>query len=111
MDGDWRTAKYSGLYGYDLRTGKWTMLQYVTNAPYAILIVKRSCYKGPFPRARLSFLHALVNTFQASECLSLNVWNLIYLLRPFNGFRTEPKEALHFRWPERRNISFRYVGV
>lgn len=29
VDGDWQTAKYSGLYSYDLRTGKWSMLQYV----------------------------------------------------------------------------------
>ena len=27
VDGDWNTPKYSGLFGYDLRTGKWNALQ------------------------------------------------------------------------------------
>lgn len=38
VDGDWQTAKYSGLYSYDLRSGKWSMLQYV----YQLLLVNNA---------------------------------------------------------------------
>jgi muskelin len=27
LDGDWTSTKYSGLYSYNVRTGKWKMLQ------------------------------------------------------------------------------------
>ncbi|KAH9944718.1 Muskelin N-terminus-domain-containing protein [Amylocystis lapponica] len=29
VDGDWEQCKYSGLYGYDIRTGTWELFQYV----------------------------------------------------------------------------------
>ncbi|KAL5523551.1 hypothetical protein ACEPAG_7724 [Sanghuangporus baumii] len=31
VDDEWKTPKYSGLYSYDLRTDKWTMLQTTTS--------------------------------------------------------------------------------
>jgi len=27
VDGDWDSAKYSGLYSYNVRTSKWKLLQ------------------------------------------------------------------------------------
>ena len=29
VDGEWTSVKYSGLYCYDIRSGKWAMLQSV----------------------------------------------------------------------------------
>lgn len=29
VDGDWNTPKFSGMYSYDLRSGKWTNIQCV----------------------------------------------------------------------------------
>lgn len=29
VDGDWESVKYSGLYSYNVQTGKWKLLQYV----------------------------------------------------------------------------------
>lgn len=31
VDGDWDSIKYSGLYSYDIRASKWTLLPYASS--------------------------------------------------------------------------------